>query len=266
MLESNLINEQKDKSLLQVNDVSVHFGGLKAISKVSFSVQPNQIFGLIGPNGAGKTTMFNVITGIYAPTMGDIVFDNQIISGLRPFEISRKGMTRTFQNIRLFKELSVLENVLIAKTHLVKYGLLDTLFHSKIFKEQEKVFKKSSLELLDFFDLSDKQNEISKNLSYGDQRKLEIVRALAMEPKLICLDEPAAGMNHSETELLMELIKEVNLKMNVSILLIEHDMKLVMNLCHKIAVLDYGKKIAEGVPSEIRSSPEVIKAYLGVDE
>ncbi|MBL7557401.1 MAG: ABC transporter ATP-binding protein [Bdellovibrionaceae bacterium] len=251
--------------LLDVRNVTMQFGGLKAVEGLSFQVQKGQLAGLIGPNGAGKTTVFNMLTGVYTPTLGEVAFESKKVSGLKPYEISSHGLTRTFQNIRLFKDLTVLENVLIANHQHVKYSWMDALLLNDSFQKEEKQITDKAKEILHIFGLSNKIDERSANLPYGEQRKLEIVRALMTEPKMILLDEPAAGMNHSETHSLMELIAKIRKEFNLTVLLIEHDMKLVMGICEQIFVLDHGVKIEEGAPEKIKSSKKVIEAYLGVD-
>ncbi len=253
-------------ALLDVKSITMKFGGLTAVSDLSFQVNKGQLAGLIGPNGAGKTTVFNMLTGVYQPTSGEIFLNNTSLKNKKSFEISRMGVTRTFQNIRLFKGLSVLENVLIGSHQHVKYSLADTLFQSKKFINSEKILTQKAMDLLSIFDLADKALEQSSSLPYGEQRKLEIVRALATDPQIIMLDEPAAGMNHSETHHLMELIAKIRKDFNLTVLLIEHDMKLVMGICEKIIVLDHGQKIEEGTAQVVRNSPKVIEAYLGVEE
>jgi branched-chain amino acid transport system ATP-binding protein len=253
-------------ALLDVRSITMQFGGLKAVDALSFSIQKGQLCGLIGPNGAGKTTVFNMLTGVYRPTAGEVLLEGHSVVGLKPYQISEKGLTRTFQNIRLFKNLTVLENVLIAAHQHVSYGIFAPVFQTAAFLKQEKQMVDHAMELLHIFNLDGKANEIASSLPYGQQRKLEIIRALATQPKLILLDEPAAGMNHSETHSLMETIAKIRRDFNLTVLLIEHDMKLVMGICENIIVLDHGVKIEEGVPQAIRSSKKVIEAYLGVEE
>lgn len=252
--------------LLDVQNITMQFGGLKAVDSFSFQIQQGQLAGLIGPNGAGKTTVFNMLTGVYKPTSGDILLKGESLTKLRPFEISYRGVTRTFQNIRLFKNLSVLENILIASYQHITYGLLDAVFLTKKFQQQETEHLDYAMSLLKIFHLESKANDLASSLPYGQQRKLEIIRALATKPKLILLDEPAAGMNHSETHELMHTIAEIRKKFDLTILLIEHDMKLVMGICENIAVLDHGVKIEEGNPLKVQNSKKVIEAYLGVEE
>jgi branched-chain amino acid transport system ATP-binding protein len=252
--------------LLDVKNITMQFGGLKAVDSLSFQIQEGQLAGLIGPNGAGKTTVFNMLTGVYTPTVGEVALAGEKISGLRPYEICGRGLTRTFQNIRLFKGLTVLENVLVAGHQHVSYSLWDALSLSKKFNSEEAELTKKAMDLLGLFGLSKKRDEKASSLPYGEQRKLEIVRAMMTKPKMICLDEPAAGMNHSETHALMDLIARVRREFGLTVLLIEHDMKLVMGICENIVVLDHGCKIEEGKPEHIQKSKKVIEAYLGVED
>lgn len=252
-------------AILELKNVSIRFGGLKAVDNLSFAIHSGELMGLIGPNGAGKTTVFNLLTGVYRPTEGDILFAGESIVGLKPSEIAKKGVARTFQNIRLFRELSVLDNVLIGATKRVSYPLLAPLLQGKKFFAVERELKKKALELLAIFSLADKAELLAGGLPYGEQRRLEIVRALATDPQLLCLDEPAAGMNHNETESLMHLIAKLRKDFNLSVLLIEHDMKLVMGICENILVLDHGCAIENGSPKKVQSSKKVIEAYLGAD-
>lgn len=249
--------------LLKASHVVEMFGGLKAVSDFNVYLNPGELIGLIGPNGAGKTTAFNLFTGVYQPTSGEIEFDGQSIVGLAPYQITQRGIARTFQNIRLFSELSVLDNVKIAFHDHVKYGLLEAVLRVGRYTAEERQIEQESLELLKIFHLKDKAYETAKNLPYGAQRRLEIARALAAKPKLLLLDEPAAGMNPQETQELMEMIRWIRDEFNLTILLIEHDMSLVMGICERIYVLEYGHIIAHGTPDEIQHNPEVIRAYLG---
>jgi branched-chain amino acid transport system ATP-binding protein len=249
--------------MLDVQNLSIVFGGLKAVSDFNLTINEKEIVGLIGPNGAGKTTVFNMLTGVYTPTEGTISYLGERIQGLKPYNITKKKIARTFQNIRLFSNLTVLDNVKVSFNYRINYSLFDSIFRTPKFRKTEAEIIEKSVELLKVFSLDIKKDELASNLPYGEQRKLEIVRALAAEPSLLLLDEPAAGMNPQETVELMDLINWIKDKFHISILLIEHDMKLVMGICDKIAVLDYGKKIAEGTPEEIKNNPRVIEAYLG---
>lgn len=249
--------------MLEVKDLTIKFGGLVAVSNFFLNIGEKEVVGLIGPNGAGKTTVFNMLTGVYAPTSGTISYLGENIQGLKPYIITSKKIARTFQNIRLFSDLSVLDNVKISYDYKLKYNLLDSILRTPRFRKEEAKMDDEVKKLLKTFNLLDKCYEKASNLSYGEQRRLEIVRALATGPKLLLLDEPAAGMNPQETAELSNLIKWIRDTYDVSILLIEHDMNLVMGICDKITVLDYGKIIAVGSPDEIKNNPKVIKAYLG---
>lgn len=256
------------KLVLQANDVQIVFGGLCAISSASFDLYEGELIGLIGPNGAGKTTMFNMVSGIYTPTSGQITYwdkngRNYEINSFGPAKLNRLGIARTFQNIRLFGNLSVMDNVRIALHNQRTSTPLDVLFRTPRFRRDEELMTEKVMNLLKLFKIDSKADEKAKNLPYGEQRKLEIVRALACNPKLLLLDEPAAGMNPQETQELMELIAFIRKEFKLTILLIEHDMKLVMGICERIMVLNYGRIIASGSPEEIRSNPDVVKAYLG---
>lgn len=250
-------------SVLEVTDLSIQFGGLKAVSNVNLIIKENELVGLIGPNGAGKTTIFNLLTGVYTPTEGEIRLNGHSITGKKPNEIVLLGSSRTFQNIRLFRNMTVEDNIKIAYNQNMSYGLLASVLNTKKYREEEQKAKEVALDLLDVFDMRMYADTLAKNLPYGKQRKLEICRALATNPKLLLLDEPAAGMNPQETDELMETIKMIKKRFGISILLIEHDMKLIMGICERIIVIDYGSVIAKGLPSEIRANEDVIKAYLG---
>ena len=249
--------------LLKVDNVSMVFGGLRAVSNLSMHIDEGELIGLIGPNGAGKTTAFNMITGVYTPTEGKVYFNGQQSSGKNSFQGTQMGMARTFQNIRLFSELSVIDNVKIAYNMHVTYNLADAIVRDGKYLSEEEFITQKALDLLKIFHLEEEAHEVAKNLPYGKQRRLEIARALATEPKLLLLDEPAAGMNPQETKELMEMIRWIRKEFNLSILLIEHDMGLVMGVCERIYVLEYGMKIAEGTPDEIKQNARVIEAYLG---
>jgi branched-chain amino acid transport system ATP-binding protein len=249
--------------LLKADHVGIQFGGLKALSDVNIELYPGELIGLIGPNGAGKTTFFNLLTGVYEPTEGSIVLGNEKLNGLPPYKITRKGISRTFQNIRLFGELSVLDNVKVAYHSLARHSILSSIIRLPSHFSGEKEIEEKAIEFLKIFKLEGFKYEKAKNLPYGQQRRLEIARALAAHPKLLLLDEPAAGMNPQETKELMNLIAFIREKFNLTILLIEHDMSLVMGVCERIYVLDHGQLIAHGTPEEIRNHPKVIEAYLG---
>ena len=249
--------------LLKVDNVSMVFGGLRAVSNLSLHIDEGELIGLIGPNGAGKTTAFNMITGVYTPTEGKVFFNGQQSSGKKSYQVTQMGMARTFQNIRLFSELSVIDNVKIAYNMHVTYNLFDAIIRDGKYLSEEDYITQKAMDLLKIFHLEDVAHECAKNLPYGKQRRLEIARALATEPKLLLLDEPAAGMNPQETKELMEMIRWIRKEFNLSILLIEHDMGLVMGVCERIYVLEYGMKIAEGTPDEIKHNKRVIEAYLG---
>lgn len=250
-------------ALLELENVSIAFGGLKAIDNVSFKVKEDTIFGLIGPNGAGKTTMFNIITANYKPTTGKVTFCGRNISRFKPNTIVNLGIARTFQNIRLFTSMSVLENVMIGLHNEAKYSFFEAMFRVGRYFKEEKRIKNKAIELLEYLGLGDKINLPANSLSYGNSRKVEIARALATNPKMLLLDEPAAGMNPKETEELCELILKMKKDFNLSVLLIEHDMPFVNKLCSEVLVLDYGKKLFSGTPQEAINDKQVITAYLG---
>jgi branched-chain amino acid transport system ATP-binding protein len=250
-------------ALLEVNQLTIEFGGLKAVDNFNITIDKSELIGLIGPNGAGKTTVFNMLTGVYKPTKGTITINGKNIIGLKPDQIVRVGAARTFQNIRLFKELSVIDNIKIAFQNYMKYSLSEGLLRLPIYWKEEKEIEEKAIELLNIFKMEGVKNEKAKNLPYGKQRKLEIARALATDPMILLLDEPAAGMNPQETLELMDTINFIKEKFDITILLIEHDMSLVMGICERLVVIDYGKIIAKGTPDEIKSNEKVIKAYLG---
>ena len=251
--------------VLDVANLTMKFGGLTALDDISFTIKEGEILGLIGPNGAGKTTCFNAITGVYPATSGQILFEGKSIEGAKKYQITKRGIARTFQSIRLFKTMTALENVLVGADANSRTGIISAVLRLPRQRREETAAHERAMQLLRFMGLERKANELAANLSYGDQRRLEIARAMATGPKLLCLDEPAAGFNPAEKQKLMALIRKVRDE-GYTVLLIEHDMKLVMGVTDRIVVLEFGRKIAEGAPAEIRDNPAVIAAYLGVDE
>ena len=250
-------------ALLSIKNLGIQFGGLRAVDEFNLDIEKGELYGLIGPNGAGKTTVFNMLTGVYKPTAGEIVLDGKNITGKKQIEINKLGVARTFQNIRLFSQLSVLDNVKAGLHNQYKYSTFSGIFRLPTFFKTEKKMNARAMELLKVFDLQDEADLLASNLPYGKQRKLEIARALATNPKLLLLDEPAAGMNPNETAELMDTIKFVRKEFDMTILLIEHDMRLVSGICEKLTVLNFGKVLAQGKTAEVLSNPEVITAYLG---
>ena len=251
------------KPILSLKNVSMHFGGIKAINDISFDVEQGCIFGIIGPNGAGKTTLFNVITGVYIPTAGEILFDEKQLNKLTPHVITGGGIARTFQNIRLFDDQTVLDNLKIAHYSHIQYGLLDAMLKTRRFREEEARLEEESLEILRFLNLEHMANQKAGSLSYGVQRRVEIARALCCKPKMILLDEPAAGMNPAEIDDLNKLIIGIRDHYQLTILVVEHQMRLVMGICERILVVNFGEKLAIGKPDEVKADPAVLEAYLG---
>ena len=251
------------KALLSVEQVVKVFGGLKAINGVSFDVEEKQIFGLIGPNGAGKTTIFNVVTGVYVPDGGDVLFDGHSVRGWKPYRIARAGVGRTFQNIRIAGEMSVLDNVLTASFHRARSGIFAAIFRTRRYDDEERAARKKAEELLEVFGLGAHKDDDAGSLPYGSQRRLEIVRAMMLDPKLILLDEPAAGLNSQEADKLKEQIRWLRDTFGLSIVLVEHNMHVVMGVCDHVHCVDHGETIADGSPEHVRNHPEVLRAYLG---
>jgi len=256
--------ERQTMPLLNITDIAISFGGVQALNGVSFSVARGEIFGLIGPNGAGKTSLFNVLTGLYAPERGKVTLEGQSLIGCKPHTVTERGLARTFQNIRLFANMTALENVMVGRHVRMRAGVLGAVLRNRRTRDEERQARETGRQWLEYVGLGSQAERLARELSYGDQRRLEIARALATEPRLLALDEPAAGMNPSETQALRALLQRLN-DDGKTLLLIEHDMHLVMSLCHRIVVLDYGRVIAQGEPRAVQKDPQVIAAYLGTD-
>lgn len=250
-------------SLFQIEHLTLYFGGLRAVHDFNLTLEPGELVGLIGPNGAGKTTVFNLVCGVYKPTEGNIYLNGASLVRLMPHQITARGIARTFQNIRLWNTMTVLDNIRIAHHYLLGYGLLSAVFRTKHYWDQQEKITKMAMDLLAMFDLQDYAFELAKNLPYGQQRRVEIARALAARPNILLLDEPAAGMNPGEIQELVEFIRWVHQEFELTIWVIEHQMEVIMNLCDRITVLDFGQTLAEGTPQQIQDNPKVIKAYLG---
>ena len=257
------IAEDGREIVLKADHLSIQFGGLKAVDDVNLEIKQGELYGLIGPNGAGKTTMFNLLTGVYKPTSGRFYLCGEDLTGKAPAEVNRKGIARTFQNIRLFNNLTVIENVMVGLSNQIKCGMVSSVLRLPKHAKSERMFYEQALELLKVFNLEEYKDFLAQNLPYGKQRKLEIARAMATNPKLLLLDEPAAGMNPNETQELMDVITFIREKFNITILLIEHDMRLVGGICEKLTVLNFGTELAKGNTAEVLNNPEVVKAYIG---